>query len=830
MKLQNVEPLSGYSSTEPLAFRRARSDASLVYVDDPIVRLSDLFKHPQSSKSSSSSSSSISSSSSSSAPTAETILAYRPPAEPTFSIHWLAVDGAQPSVPQNPPPSAAYELTRLVGGDGSIFGDGPMFNFPGAFSSASYSQAARSGGLLGYAATDFPVAQRSFNANYYGAHQDESVGVSSKRARLLYGPNVALLESAFLRSSSLPTTSSTTSATSSSSHPSTATHATLVATGGTASSHMPPAAPVRSAGQALAGMTKLVKGLITHTLSLEHKQYFDYVVHAITAKNPALTQAVLKSIQQDQGLHQLLPYLSQFIVTSVAKNLRDLDKLQSLLMLANTLLISPHLYVEPYLHQLMPAILTCLVGKHLCAHPMENHWTLRDDAAVLVSYVCERFGLDYPTLQPRITRTLAHALLDLSKPLTAHYGAIRGLSALGPHVTAALIIPHVRIYLAHLRSLLSSERAAIFARRDQVSSGSGSGSGSRSRSRAGMGDADVGGMGGGSSNNAEDVASSDELDGQEENDDDDDDAMDVSTSAAASSSASHRGGSSGIRRRRDGSTISSPASSTPVQNEGPSELQVVNDQRDANRVLSALIHAVGVYAQQIVRSSVLIAPIPLVSRVTTTTARTNPSSSSSSSSPSSSSSSSSSGSKPRVSEEQLASIKSQLARSKTGVSSTRARLNSLVVPSSASAAAGQEMFDEPADTYTTSASSSSSSSSKQHQQGRTTLQRMRLRCGGASRVARVTALDSLGILQGPEGVMMVSSASSSSSSGASLSPSAAGRAIEGVVVKTTTTRNFGQATETLLSVLELSDEFGCALQPYLLQPHSDALLCLGLLS
>ena len=35
------------------------------------------------------------------------------------------------------------------------------------------------------------------------------------------------------------------------------------------------------------------------------------------------------------------------------------------------------LVLEPYLHQIMPAVLTCLVGKRLCANPLENHWALR---------------------------------------------------------------------------------------------------------------------------------------------------------------------------------------------------------------------------------------------------------------------------------------------------------------------------------------------------------------------------------------------------------------------------------------------------------------------
>lgn len=40
----------------------------------------------------------------------------------------------------------------------------------------------------------------------------------------------------------------------------------------------------------------------------------------------------------------------------------------------------------------------------------------------------------YHNLQGRVTRTLLHAFLDPKKALTQHYGAIRGLAALGSRV------------------------------------------------------------------------------------------------------------------------------------------------------------------------------------------------------------------------------------------------------------------------------------------------------------------------------------------------------------------------------------------------------------
>lgn len=42
------------------------------------------------------------------------------------------------------------------------------------------------------------------------------------------------------------------------------------------------------------------------------------------------------------------------------------------------------------LHQLMPAVITCLVGKPLCADPAtEDHWSLRELAAGIIGTICQ---------------------------------------------------------------------------------------------------------------------------------------------------------------------------------------------------------------------------------------------------------------------------------------------------------------------------------------------------------------------------------------------------------------------------------------------------------
>ncbi|KAL3502747.1 hypothetical protein ACH5RR_037196 [Cinchona calisaya] len=123
-----------------------------------------------------------------------------------------------------------------------------------------------------------------------------------------------------------------------------------------------------------------------------------------------------------------------------------------------SLLQNPHLHVEPYLHQLMPSVVTCLVAKRLGNRLADNHWELRDFTATIVACICRRFSHVYNNLQTRLTKTLLHAFLDPKRAITQHYGAIQGLGALGPNVVRLLVVPNLETYLRLLEPEMVLEK------------------------------------------------------------------------------------------------------------------------------------------------------------------------------------------------------------------------------------------------------------------------------------------------------------------------------------------------------------------------------------
>lgn len=207
------------------------------------------------------------------------------------------------------------------------------------------------------------------------------------------------------------------------------------------------------------GLSIDVKLPVKDILSRELQLYFEKITElTVKRSESAIFKQALVSLATDSGLHPLVPYFIQFIADEVSRNLNNFSLLFAVMRIARSLLQNPYIHIEPYLHQLMPSIITCLVAKRLGNRFCDNHWELRNFTANLVASICKRFGHAYHNLQPRIMRTLVHVFLDPTKSLPQHYGSIQGLAALGPSVVRLLILPNLEPYLLLLEQEMLLEK------------------------------------------------------------------------------------------------------------------------------------------------------------------------------------------------------------------------------------------------------------------------------------------------------------------------------------------------------------------------------------
>lgn len=195
-------------------------------------------------------------------------------------------------------------------------------------------------------------------------------------------------------------------------------------------------------------MSKL-KPLQAHSLSLEQQLYYKEITEAcIGLASDSKCQEALGSLSTDPGLYQLMPQFTSFINEGIKVNLtkRKLNSLKQLLKMISALLENSSLSMEKYLHELVPSVLTCLVNRQVCPRPeAEDHWSLRDLAAKILSRICKKYNNSVNNLQTRLTRMLSQALRNNTQGLAVHYGAIMGLVELGPEVVTSLVIPRLKI-------------------------------------------------------------------------------------------------------------------------------------------------------------------------------------------------------------------------------------------------------------------------------------------------------------------------------------------------------------------------------------------------
>uniref|UniRef100_A0A9J7ZN54 Transcription initiation factor TFIID subunit 6 n=1 Tax=Cyprinus carpio carpio TaxID=630221 RepID=A0A9J7ZN54_CYPCA len=182
----------------------------------------------------------------------------------------------------------------------------------------------------------------------------------------------------------------------------------------------------------------------THELSVEQQLYYKEI-----------TEACVGSCEAKRAVcvcNKCYLFLFQVRVNVVQNNLALLIYL---MRMVKALMDNPTLYLEKYLHELIPAVVTCIVSKQLCLRPdVDNHWALRDFAARLMAQSCKTFSTTTNNIQSRITKTFTKALLDDKTQWTTRYGCIAGLAELGHDVIKTLIIPRLSVEGARIKAVM----------------------------------------------------------------------------------------------------------------------------------------------------------------------------------------------------------------------------------------------------------------------------------------------------------------------------------------------------------------------------------------
>ncbi|EHA98977.1 Transcription initiation factor TFIID subunit 6 [Heterocephalus glaber] len=123
----------------------------------------------------------------------------------------------------------------------------------------------------------------------------------------------------------------------------------------------------KKAPRLLEGASLHLKPHSIHELSVEQQLYYKEITEAYVGSCKAERVEALQSIATDPGLYQMLPRFSTFISERVCVNVaqNNLALLIYLMRMVKALMDNPTLYLEKYVHELIPAVMTCIVQKYI---------------------------------------------------------------------------------------------------------------------------------------------------------------------------------------------------------------------------------------------------------------------------------------------------------------------------------------------------------------------------------------------------------------------------------------------------------------------------------
>jgi transcription initiation factor TFIID subunit 6 len=137
-----------------------------------------------------------------------------------------------------------------------------------------------------------------------------------------------------------------------------------------------------------------IRQLLPRLLSEELQLYFTRITIAIergggSAASRAQQDEALASVCTDAGLQELVPFLVRYATSQLHQHHLNPSHSRTLIRLIRCMLYNPNMHLELQLHQILPALITCVVAKQLSVSRLDdNHWALRQEAAQALLLTC----------------------------------------------------------------------------------------------------------------------------------------------------------------------------------------------------------------------------------------------------------------------------------------------------------------------------------------------------------------------------------------------------------------------------------------------------------
>ncbi|KAK6731290.1 hypothetical protein RB195_007641 [Necator americanus] len=192
----------------------------------------------------------------------------------------------------------------------------------------------------------------------------------------------------------------------------------------------------------------------SHVLALDQQVFFRKCVETVMGPSPEKRREILHLLGSDPGLQSLVPRFALIIFEGVRCNIvqRNLPVLRNILRLLKTLIDNVQVNLDKCLHDIIPAVCSCVVCSEISADPDDKrHFRVREFAALILAMICKRTYL--ADVRARITTLLCQIFTDSRASLASLYGALYALGELGCETVASVVFPRLDLLQRRIASL-----------------------------------------------------------------------------------------------------------------------------------------------------------------------------------------------------------------------------------------------------------------------------------------------------------------------------------------------------------------------------------------
>lgn len=174
--------------------------------------------------------------------------------------------------------------------------------------------------------------------------------------------------------------------------------------------------------------------------------YFNYIVTCILGEDKVLRHESLSDLKNNSKISPLLSYFVNF-VSNVKAVSHDLEQLFNLLQTVSALVSNPYVNLMGYLKPMTSSVLYCVLESLTASiNPLNDHWGLRDYGGRLLAFIIQKYGPQNTEIAEYIKSSIKNILLDTTRPLCSHYGAIVTINSLGISAIKTVLCPNLLKY------------------------------------------------------------------------------------------------------------------------------------------------------------------------------------------------------------------------------------------------------------------------------------------------------------------------------------------------------------------------------------------------